>query len=562
MWIFSVLFIQIVLVHCLQGRVSIRSDNLSDSNQVNCGHNYQSNCLIEATFSNSLSNETIDVLVNCTNDNDAVPYKKQNQFSKIENIVWNGCYAVNNVKYFGLRKISNRKDVKILKIEKFTVNTIEIGTFDEFTQLRILSFEYNFIEYLLSSCFKGLENLFMLQMIENNLKRISPDTLNVLTKLNTLQIVDRTLFMVYHQFAPNQIVENVAMDIYYIEMDLIEHLFNHVRNLSILLTSFNDDDDEHHDNGLGECTVRMVAYNKNWIIENLRLDNIPCRFVAWEVKTLKSLELKRIMNLEILLENLMNLKNLTISFCDLKELPTNLFTGDFNELEYLDFSHNKLSAINMSIFHSFNKLKQINFNNNHIHMLDELDHPYLLNIHIHVDYNSLDCEWLTSITSHDIFTNFIYVRNFKFINVNGLPCSLHQQQSMSRVALSLLSTDSSVGSITEYHDDENFNVKPKIFAFIICCTFLLGIAITFIFIYTYNRIQLLNHQPFYHMLRDSLIRPISSARETIASDFKGIIFRNLPPTNYEHPISTEKMDVTELSEMMENIYEEIPQKHA
>ena len=557
MWIFSVLFIQIVLVHCLQGRVSIRSDNLADSNQVNCGHNYQSNCLIEATFSNSLSNETIDVLVNCTNDNDAVPYKKQNQFSKIEKIVWNGCYAVNNVKFFGLRKISNRKDVKMLKIEKFTVDTIEIGTFDEFTQLRILSFEFNFIEYLLSSCFRGLENLFMLQMIENNLKRISPETLSVLTKLNTLQIVDRTLFIANHQFTPNQIVENVAMDIYYIEMDLMDHLFNHVRNLSILL-SLNDDD---HDNELVGCDVRMIGYEKKWMIENLRLVNIQCRFIAEHIETLNSLELRKMENFGIELKNLINLKNLTISFCDLKELPENLFSGDFNELEYLDLSHNKLSAINMSIFEPFVKLKQINFNNNHIHMLDELDYPNILNIHIHVDYNSLDCEWLTSITSHDIFTNFIYVKNFKFINVNGLPCSLHQQQSMSTVALSLLSTHSSVGSITEFHD-ENFNVKPKIFAFIICCTFLLGIVITFILIYTYNRIQLLNHQPFYHMLRDSLIRPLSSARETIASDFKGIIFRNLPPTNYEHPISADKMDETELSEMFENIYEEIPQKHA
>ncbi|KAL7049785.1 hypothetical protein ACKWTF_003851 [Chironomus riparius] len=558
MWIFSVLFIQIVLVHCLQGRVSIRSDNLSDSNQVNCGHNYQSNCLIEATFSNSLSNETIDVLVNCTNDNDAVMSKKmQNQFSKIEKIIWNGCYAVNNVKFFGLRKISNRKDVKMLKIEKFTVDTIEIGTFDEFTQLRILSFEFNFIEYLLSSCFRGLENLFMLQMIENNLKRISPETLGVLTKLNTLQIVDRTLFIANHQFTSNQIVENVAIDIYYIEMDLMEHLFNHVRNLSILL-SFNDDD---HDNELVECDVRMIGYETKWMIENLRLDNIRCQFIAEHVETLKSLELRKIEKFGIELKNLINLKNLTISFCDLKELTTNLLAGDFNELEYLDLSHNKLSTINMSIFHSFTKLKQINFNSNHIHTIDELDHPNILNIHIHVDYNSLDCEWLTSISSHDIFDNFIYVRNFKFINVNGLQCSLHQQQSMSRVALSLLSTHSSVASITEFHD-ENFNVKPKIFAFIICCTFLLGIAITFILIYTYNRIQLLNHQPFYHMLRDSLIRPFSSARDTLASDFKGIIFRNLPPTNYEHPISTEKFDDTELSELNENIYEEIPHKHA
>jgi hypothetical protein len=85
---------------------------------------------------------------------------------------------------------------------------------------------------------------------------------------------------------------------------------------------------------------------------------------------------------------------------------------------------------------------------------------------------------------------------------------------------------------------------------------MLGSALTLLLICAYNKHQLLNRQPFYHMLRNSIIRPFSDARENLAKDFKGIILRNLPPTNYEHPISDSS---TEMTEVEANIYEEITQ---
>jgi hypothetical protein len=81
---------------------------------------------------------------------------------------------------------------------------------------------------------------------------------------------------------------------------------------------------------------------------------------------------------------------------------------------------------------------------------------------------------------------------------------------------------------------------------------MLGSAITYILLYAYSRRRLLKQQPFYHMLRESL--------SVAARDFKGVVWRNLPPTNYEQPISDSNLNVLNMTAEMDagNIYEEIP----
>jgi Leucine rich repeat len=215
------------------------SSELANNNEVMCGHNIHSNCLIEASFASLASNDSVDVVVNCTDP--AASLFNYNQFSnKIEKISWNGCLAVENLKYLGLRKIWNRKQVKALNIENFIAKSIEAGTFDGFSQLQRLSIGKNFIEKLSSSSFRGLESLLILRMIENDLKWMGAWTLSSVPKLNALKIVDRSLLMANNQFTVNQIADNVEMEIYFTEMDLMEHLFHHARNLSISLVLKDD----------------------------------------------------------------------------------------------------------------------------------------------------------------------------------------------------------------------------------------------------------------------------------------------------------------------------------
>lgn len=520
----------LVLIHCLVGQAS---DNLADSNRVNCGHNYQSNCLIEATLGIAATADAIDVLVNCSNlDNGNTA--RSNQLlssSSIERVVWNGCYAVPNLRFLGLRRLSSRGHVRDLTVERFTLDTIEDGTFDGFIQLEMLALDGNSIGYLLSTCFTGLENLLTLKMTENNLKRLDPETFT-LPKLNVLDIVDRSLLITNHQFSWT--VENVAMDINAIGIGTIENIFNHVRNLSIS-SSANID--------YGVIVTVLNGYEHNWMIEDLSIDNVLHGIVSIEeIESIERIVITKGHLERVTIKDLENLRNLSIMSSQLREFPE--FIGTYSHLDAIDLSYNKLTTVNMSILNRMESLKEIFLVHNDINMLTSYPST-LSSIHIHVNYNSLDCEWLSLVSTQDIFSTFVYDKNFTFINVNGLLCSLRHSQIQP---LPFVSTD---------EDEHNFNVDVRKMAFVICCFIFLGIVIWHSIIYVYNKIR--RRQPFYHMLRDSFVKP-HAARETIASEFKGIVFRNLPPTNYEHPISSTKADNEVMMDVDENEYEEIPQK--
>lgn len=553
---------------------------------MNCGNdNYDSeNCFIEATFGNlASSNESIDVLVNCrdVSSNSSTSSYRNNQFSRYDMIVWNGCYAMRNLQFFGLQKIQqiNRKQVKYLKIEKFKTTSIEIGTFDGFIQLEILEIESNSIQNLSASCFRGLENsLLKLRLISNNLKWMGEQVLSNLPKLNTLQIQEGGLLIANRQFSNRNdenrdfvvvegdmnktVVEHVSIEIYHIEMDLIEHLFHHVRNLSISLTSSND-----FEVGRDYCVLtRFNGYEKAWLVENLKLENHRCGFVMENVKTLRTLELKKVILNPILfqndfkLKNLQNLNAIVLNDNELTEITQSIFEGTFEEVEELDFSHNRLTEIDLSILKLFPKLSHIDLSYNSIHQILNIHNIHNSRIQlIVVDYNRFDCEWLV----YHSMKSFAFTKRFETLNVNGLECTTSTRNN-NIVPLCMNNENVYQAQLSALYE-ENFITTPKIFISIICGSILLGFIITYISIFLYqHRRRWLKQEPFYHMLRDSLVQPFTVARETLARDFKGVLWRKLPPTNYEQPISDSNLNVVTHDGNSNgdvdvgNIYEEIP----
>lgn len=532
-------------------------DGNNNNRAVSCGNNYDSseNCLIEATFGNVASNEeSIDVLVNCLNA--STSSYRYNQFSQFNLVIWNGCHAMRNLKFLGLRKIqtTNRNHVKYLRIENFTASTIESGTFDGFIQLKVLAIEFNYIQSLAASCFGGLESLLELRLISNNLKWMSAQVLTALPKLNILNIVDSNLLMANRQFADDENVEHVSMEIYHIEMDLVEHLLHHVRNLSISLTSSN--------NEMDYCELsRLNGYEKAWIVENLKLENHRCGFVMENVNALRSLELKRVIlnpisaQNDFKLRNLQNLTVITLNHNELTEIKQSMFEGVFEDVEVLNFSHNSLAEIDMTIFKLFPKLKFIDLSYN---LIRQLNNTKLMSsdIQINVDFNRFDCQWLTH-NSAVASKHFIYTKETEALNIRGLECTFHNLYHAENVRICDIPSDHSKlnNDLSELYR-ENFIIQPKILLSIICGSIMLGSAITYILLFAYTRRRLLKQQPFYHMLRESL--------SVAARDFKGIVWRNLPPTNYEQPISDSNLNMLNMTTEMDmgNIYEEIPAQHA
>lgn len=206
-----------------------RLDATLDGDRPEC-HRSTDKCVIEAFFGSIQGNVTVEVAVRCSSDDQL----SSDHFSNADKIDWNGCQTPTNTKGLGLRKISWRSRVKELRIEEFSIDSLEAGTFDGFSELEVLTFENNSIQNLLTSCFRGLQSLKVLQMMENNLKWLDAGVLGDMPTVRSIGIHDKQrLLIANHQFRENQTLDNVKLDIYYMEMDPLEHLLLHVRNLSI-----------------------------------------------------------------------------------------------------------------------------------------------------------------------------------------------------------------------------------------------------------------------------------------------------------------------------------------
>lgn len=556
MLIFRTVFLISFLIHCLSGDESV------DNNRTVCGHENEKKCVIEAGFGRVESNETVDVFVKCST-HDELPL---NRFTKIDRILWNGCKASYNLKSLGLKKIPWRSDVKHLVIKNFALGSLESGTFDGFVALEILSIQNNYIENLSKSCFRDLGSLKMLQMIENNLKWIDAGLLGDLPKLSVLEIHDsQQLLMANHQFVENQTVDNVKLEIHYIEMDLLEHLFLHVRKLSIQV-DFEDTS--------GCVLTKLNGFEKYWQVENLSLTNFKCGFIMADVESIKQLELNRVVEMtysEFSLKNLENLEIISLHQNSFQNFSSLKFEGNFSSLQLLNFSNSNMSAIDMRMFRRFSRLKEIDLSRNFLKKLDNFSENFK-HVQIHVDRNSFDCSWLNSVASTEIFSNFVYDKNFEKLNINGCTCQYNYENDSKKIyendlqcaSLAIESTDNITQEKLIELKEKKFILKPELLMIIVLSSALLGAAISFISIRVYHRRQMLKQEPFYHLLRDSFIRPIFDVGSTLRRDFKEIIARTLPPTNYEHPISySDVTDVTEMTDIAantSNIYEEIPQK--
>lgn len=551
MRIFQAAFFTSLFIHCLGG------DESFNYNRVNCGHNDVNDCVIEAVFGNVESD--VEVFVNCRNHSEL----SSNQFSKVDKIVWNGCRTPRNLKDLGLRKIPRKQQVKYLRIENFASGALNAGTFDGFLGVEVLLLEFNSIRNLSSSCFRGLKSLRALSMMENELKWMDWGVLGDLLELNTLKIYEtQRLLMADHQFQENQIVDNVALEIYYIESELLEHLFLHVRNLSISLKL---DDDVY---GCGQ--TRLNGYEKDWMIESLKLENLRCGFIMENVETIKSLELNRAAQMvfsEFELKDLPNLQAISLHENVFEDFSSFKLAGRFEKLQIIDLANNRMSEIDMRTFETFKNLSKINLSGNVLSKLDELNTAMYVDVQFFVDGNNFDCSWLGNIASSKVFLNFVYEKNFVDLNINGLSCQQYLTCPEAFVENETLCSSYFIDSVSlsaqrevDKLEEANFILEPEILMIIVCAATLLGMAVTFISIYVYHKRQTLKQKPFYHLLRDSIVRPIADVRGTLRRDLKEIISRNLPPTNYEHPITDSNVtEMTDVGVDSGNIYEEIPQ---
>lgn len=505
-------------------------------------HRREGICVIEARFG------TIEAFVNCSNHDEIV----SNQFTAIDEIAWNGCSATVDLERFGLGKIPKKQQVKSLQIEKFALGALTTGTFDGFVGLENLSIEHNRIENLSSSCFRGLKSLKRLRLMENHLKWMDSGLLVDVAALRTLEISDgERLLIGNHQFAERQALESVVLKMYYIEMDLLEHLLAHVRNLSISTML----------DGTNEChQARLNGFEKNWIIEALNVENFSCGFDMENVSTIKTLKLNRAVRMayaDFKLKNLPSLEALHLHENVFDDASIFRLEGMFDSLQLIDIANNSMSRIDMKLFETCcTNLRRLNLSGDSLTKLDNFEEEKFRHVALAVDGNGFDCSWLNSVA---VFDNFVFEKNFDSFNFRGLSCHYSntstEQRCEGNETLDFIDAERQHRELLKLVDD-NFILAPEALIIVVCVSVVLGAALTFASIYVHRRRQILKHTPFYHLLRRSIVGPMTNVKR----DIKEIITRNLPPTNYEHPISETVTEMSDVSVDDANIYEEIPPK--
>ncbi|CAO1320395.1 unnamed protein product [Diamesa hyperborea] len=549
-------------------------------NVAECGHNVDQDCVIEAVFGNLFNNESVEVNVNCTNKLPTLTELSYSQFSKIDKIIWNGCQATRNLPYLGLKYITGKSILKFLQIENFVATTIESGTFDGFSNLETLIIKSNFIQT--SGIFQGLKKIRQLDLIKNRMKNIEENAFTSLAALKTLNIKDAMTVMDEEHFGEHQVLENVSLDIDSIDRNILSNLFTHIKNLTIEIAS--------HDDHNSSCQFLMNGTDMDWIIEQFHLFNTNFIYCGFNVESINSLKTLKISNCQMIahgfgfeLKYLPNLEIFDISENYLSYFPDMNFIGDFNKLRILNFSMNYFTKFDLEFIKHLKNLKEIHLERNSLNKIIGFELENFQFVEFFIDQNFISCDWLLTTYSaySERFLNLIFKKNFNSINFNGLPCSYFNRQ------LDIISTTQDYEKENLQYNIEtlkwqarelknkNVIINPKILAIIVGASIMLGIGLTIVGLFLYNKRQLLKHQPFYHLLRDSVFQPISTVKETWKNDFKDSIkTRNLPATNYEHPISNNTTSSSEniISVISQhnsnnnngnhnnNIYEEIPQK--
>lgn len=534
-------------------------------------------CLIEATFGRvkSSSDETVDVLIDCTAPTRAQQDPHKQQFGTIEAVVWNGCSArqQQHLTDFGLGLLLRHSQIKWLRIEHFAgIDSLEAGTFDKFVSLENLEIVNNSIDSLSVACFRGLSTLKTLSLTANNLKWIAASVLSDLPKLSTLHIDEKQqrLLIETPQLSNKQIVDEISLTINAAtQLNFLEHLLSRSRNLSLIVVNWSSDQ--------SECEQIMLnGYEKSWIIASLHLENLRCGFTMNDVESIKSLQLHGAVGMSypgaIRLKGLPNLEQLVMHKNNLVNFT--MFEDELCKLSMLDLSSNyKMYDFDMQIVERCRALSTINLIGNELTMLkhfrDVSNGSSNVTTSVLVDGNQLRCSWLSSEVSNASSTrlNLVVAQNFQGLNFRGVPCT--QDESTLQQHEKLLPPPEAITKVAPSSNDavvlepiEHIATMSIISIF----SLVLGVMLTLVTLKIYRKYFVQRQQPFYHLLRDSLPLPAVAHMRRRGTTPTGnvchidIVSRDLPATNYEHPISESTMSFGgELEEMFSsNIYEEIP----
>jgi Leucine-rich repeat (LRR) protein len=260
--------------------------------------------------------------------------------------------------------LDNLINLKVLKLKKINLNSLEDIKLFSFTKLIHLDLSHNNLKYLDSFSFRQLTNLEYLDLSFNQIENIDPDFFsfktNQMKKLRYLNLENNfiksigDLFLNYQNIEFFKISNNYLTKFPYFDVGLIG-------NFQLVISNF-------YFNNNNISKIEKISI---WI-SNLKILNFDFNYIEF-IENDAFIYLK-------------NLENLSIAFNNLNQIYSNNFIYLFS-LKFLNLSHNQIELIEADSFQNLNKLLILDLSFNRLTSIDNnlfqglinLNDLYLLN---------------------------------------------------------------------------------------------------------------------------------------------------------------------------------------
>lgn len=433
------------------------------------------------------------------------------RFTNTSRIELDGCNVPSgfNLKNFGLEFIPNVADIlDVLKIKRFDFDVLKTELIQNFKVLRELSLENNEIDSLFVNENVNLKQVKVLKLRNNKIGFLSISAFEKLEEL-LWENEDTTYLKVPTVFKKIPL-KSVMFKNIKVPKEVFQNFPTTLERLLVTRMKF-DSTLLLENNGVLKAVVLVVNdlpsiklqdHKDIPTVEYLNMSgNCLHEVILRNFTQLRELDLSRNRISVLEKESFQEMGNLELLFLDENHLLTfhlNLFNRTLRSLVFLDVSHNKLMKIGIGE--------------------DITLHPQL---HIKVDGNDLNCEWLQRFYSKhpEKFEILRYEKFTSKVNINGLECSSNcMNVTDDEVTISKK-------NVTRHNNVPHVAVESigrknqRAEALIIIIMLPVGIAFLSVLLFLWIKCQKIFHRSFYRTLpliggspdRFDVVRHIPSA---------------------------------------------------
>lgn len=402
--------------------ITIRSINTEHSHEYNeCWSSAAGGCNISATYrrANMLpTNRTY----NCNEQWYSVAAKTTKHCHNPSEVAVNGCLAQLNITTLNTAYLEQPECIHSLSIEQYPATKIAATNFGQFQMLASLSLCHGRLSTIIPTDFAGItETLQQLAIVNNSVVQLADDAFASLQNLQNLTIKE-PLLNIRETIQFRAAVTSIEFVANSVEWPLFpETLIDlTIRNSPIRMRN-----------------ATTVRFEQMFQLRTLQLTN--CNLTDFPIILSSTLELLNLSGNQIETmrsHDAIKLLTFDVSHNKLREIPVKMLR-DMPRIRHLCAAHNHIEFVAAEAFEWTPLLETVDISENWLsRMAVTIPEALVTNLHIDVNSNPWNCEWLETVVRETIFGTFVYriQQDGKGPNVMGLPCSNVDNKNISTTA--------------------------------------------------------------------------------------------------------------------------------